>query len=273
MTADKRPRKRRAPVSSSASRSPRAGAPPALWLFDFDNTLARLEAEVDWAAARRELEPAMRASHAPERLFEKFPRGNLVLYDAWRLELDASPALNRAARAALRRASAIIEKYELAGADLAAPLEGALDLLRVLDRSGATVGIVTSNSSRTVERWLKRNRVRGAVDLIVGRDTLLALKPAADMLARALQAAATTAVRAVFVGDSESDLIAARAAHIRFLGIAASSVTRDRLAAAGAAEIFASPAALLNHANLTARPDRISRIPKRTRLVSAGEIK
>ncbi len=27
-----------------------------VWLFDFDNTLAALEGQVDWAASRRELE-------------------------------------------------------------------------------------------------------------------------------------------------------------------------------------------------------------------------
>ncbi|HYB90575.1 MAG TPA: HAD-IA family hydrolase [Candidatus Binataceae bacterium] len=273
MTADKGTRKSRAPSGSTANRIARDVAPPALWLFDFDNTLAGLEAAVDWAAARRELEPAMRAAHAPERLFEKFPRRNLVLYDAWRLELDASQALNRAARAALRRASAIIEKYELAGVDLAAPLNGALDLIGVLDRGGATVGIVTSNSSRTVERWLKRNRVRAAVDFIVGRDTLLPLKPAPDMLSRALEATAITAARTVFVGDSEADAIAARAANIRFVGIAATSDARSRLAAAGAAEIFDSPAALLSHLNLIEPPGVIASIARSTRLVSAAEIK
>jgi len=267
MTADKWPRKSRSPATHIA----RAAAQPALWLFDFDNTLARLEPAVDWAASRRELEPAMRAAHAREGLFEEFPRKNLVLYDAWRSELNASPALSRAARAALRRASVIIEKYELLGVDLAAPLDGALDLLRALDRAGATVGIVTSNSSRTVRRWLGRNRVRAAVDLIVGRDTLLPLKPAADMLARALRDAATPAARAAFVGDSESDLIAARAANVRFLGIGASAASRGQLAAAGAVEIFASPAALLSH--VVTPSNRMAHLAKSAGLVSVGEVK
>ena len=62
-------------------------APPAdptrsrkFWLFDFDNTVARLEPEVDWAGGRRELEPMLRALGVPDDVFVKFPRGNLPLY-------------------------------------------------------------------------------------------------------------------------------------------------------------------------------------------------
>src|ERR1700719_4006443 len=96
-----------------------------LWIFDFDNTLARLEPEVDWAGGRRELEPMLRGLGVPEDLFEKIPRGNLPLYSATRARLlelvgDRSSGLNAARmRSILRRASNMIEKYEIAGVDRA----------------------------------------------------------------------------------------------------------------------------------------------------------
>ncbi len=224
-------------------------------MFDFDNTLARLEPEVDWTQSRRELEPFMRRAGAPAELFEQFPRGNLMLYDAWLSHLDAGPRpngrLHVASRAALRRASAIIEKYELRGVDRAAPLPGALDLLRALNAAGAPIAIVTSNSSRTVRRWLNRNRLASCVRFIVGRDSLLPLKPSPAMIDRALQIAAATArAAAAFVGDSEADVDAARAAGVRFHAIARTAAARDRLLAAGAGRIFATPAALAIYLNL-----------------------
>jgi phosphoglycolate phosphatase-like HAD superfamily hydrolase len=241
----------------------RLGASPdvALWLFDFDNTLALLETEVDWAASRRELEAFLRKHDTPEDLFDQFPSGNLLLYDALRSRLLGNGAAVAAA-AILNQASAIIEKHELAGVDRAAPTQGALDLLRSLDARGVPIAIVTSNCSRTVARWIRRNRVGGAIRAIVGRETLRALKPAPDMVERALELCGVEAGSAALVGDSSADFNAALAAGVRFYGVAIRPASRDALVSAGASEIFASPAALGIHFNLfglegrAPKPDR-----------------
>ena len=157
-----------------------------LWMFDFDNTIARLEPEVDWAGGRLVLEPYLRSIGAPDELFARIPRGNLPLYDAYR-KLARSEISPPHMLEALRHASEIIEKIELAGVDRAQPLEGAVEILAALKASGAAVAIVTSNSSKTVARWFDRNGGGESVDAIVGRDTLLGLKPAPDMLLRALE--------------------------------------------------------------------------------------
>jgi HAD superfamily hydrolase (TIGR01509 family) len=223
-----------------------------LWMFDFDNTIARLEPEVDWAGGRLVLEPYLRSIGAPDELFARILRGNLPLYDAYRtLMLAESKRTNVTEN--LRHASEIIEKVELAGVDRAQPLEGAIEILAALKSSGAAIAIVTSNSSKTVERWFDRNR-GASVDAIVGRDTLLGLKPAPDMLLRALEQFSVDRSEAAFVGDSDADLRAAQSCGVRFYGIAPTDPARDRLLAAGAEEIFGSPAALAIHLNLpTAR--------------------
>ncbi|MGA7872518.1 MAG: HAD family hydrolase [Candidatus Binatus sp.] len=221
-----------------------------LWMFDFDNTIARLEPEVDWAGGRLILEPYLRSIGAPDELFARIPRGNLPLYDAYRTlmlaQANGAEVIER-----LRHASEIIEKIELAGVDRAQPLEGAVETLAALKQSGAAVAIVTSNSSRTVARWFDRNG-HPCVDAIVGRDTLLGLKPAPDMLIRALEVFSIDRSEAAFVGDSEADLRAAQSCGVRFYGIAPTDSARDRLLAAGAAEIFGSPAALAIQLNLPA---------------------
>ena len=184
-----------------------------LWMFDFDNTIARLEPEVDWAGGRLMLEPYLRSIGAPDQLFARIPRGNLPLYDAYRTLMLAQANQPRVAEG-LRRASEIIEKIELAGVDRAQPLEGAIEALEALKKTGAAVAIVTSNSSRTVERWFARNG-GASVDAIVGRDTLLGLKPAPDMLIRALELFSVDRSEAAFVGDSEADLMAAQSCGVR----------------------------------------------------------
>lgn len=216
-----------------------------LWMFDFDNTIARLEPVVDWPGARKVLEPYLRSVGAPAELFEKFPRRNLPLYDAYRTLTLADP--NRAqVEARLRRASEIIETAELAGVDRAEPLDGAMELLAALKAGSAAIAIVTSNSAKTVKRWFDRHP-GASIDAIVGRDSLLALKPAPDMLHRALELLSVDRSDAAYVGDSEGDVRAAAACGVRFYGIAATDNLRDQLIAAGATEIFLSPAALATH--------------------------
>ena len=221
-----------------------------LWMFDFDNTIARLEPEVDWAGGRLVLEPYLRSVGAPDELFARIPRGNLPLYDAYRTlmvtRFDRQHVIET-----LRHASDIIEKIELEGVDRAQPLDGAIETLAALKESGAAVAVVTSNSSKTVKRWFDRN-AGASVDAIVGRDTLLALKPAPDMLMRALELFSVDRSDAAFVGDSDADIRAAQSCGVRFYGIAATDSARDRLLAAGATEILGSPAALAIHLNLPA---------------------
>jgi phosphoglycolate phosphatase len=218
-----------------------------LWMFDFDNTIARLEPEVDWAGGRLILEPYLRSIGAPEELFARIPRGNLPLYDAYRTLMLAESNRTEVTER-LRHASEIIEKLELAGVDRAQPLEGAIELLAALRPTGAAIAIVTSNSSKTVQRWFDRNGV-ASVDAIVGRDTLLGLKPAPDMLIRALELFSVDRSNAAFVGDSDADIHAAQSCGVQFYGVAPTDTARDRLLAAGAKEIFGSPAALAIHLN------------------------
>jgi phosphoglycolate phosphatase-like HAD superfamily hydrolase len=247
-----------------------------LWMFDFDNTLAPLEPTVDWAGSRRELQAWLGAQGVAEALFEEFPRGNLVLYEALRARLCAGGDAARAVlargelaassgtdgggpeaaavlRAMLDGASAIIERHELAGVGAVAPAPGAIELLRTLRASGATVAIVTSNSSRTVAAWLRAQASQKVinsldlidlVDLIVGRDSGLALKPSPATVEHALAACGVAPADAAFAGDSEADLKAAAAAAVRFYGVNAKTEGRDRLTALGASPVFSSPFAM-----------------------------
>lgn len=223
------------------------GARPILWLFDFDNTLAALEPEVDWAASRRELEAFLRVEGVGNAIFEEFPKGNLLLYDALRSRLrDGACVLATTASVdlLLRRASEIIERHELLGVDRALPLPGAEELLRSLAANSASTVVVTSNSSRTVGRWLELHHLARFVRTIVGRDSMLALKPSPDSVKRALALCSASPGDAVFVGDSEADLKAAGAAQVGFYGVATRADARARLVAAGADKVFESPAAL-----------------------------
>jgi HAD superfamily hydrolase (TIGR01509 family) len=253
---------------------------PKLWMFDFDNTLAPLEPAVDWAGSRRELQAWLAAQGVAQALFEEFPRGNLVLCEALRARLcaggDAARAVLAGGASAARGggrsastgsaltdsalsysalldgASAIIERHELAGVGAVAPAPGAIELLHALRAAGGAVAIVTSNSSRTVEAWLRTRDAHHLVNLIVGRDSGLPLKPSPATVERALAVCAVAPSDAAFVGDSEADLKAAKAAGVRFYGVNAKPEGRDRLTALGASPVFSSPSAMAIYLDLPA---------------------
>jgi HAD superfamily hydrolase (TIGR01549 family) len=260
-------------IESDRMNSPNPDA--RLWLFDFDNTLATLEREVDWSGSRRELEAFLRDAGIDDEIFVEIPKGNLPLYAAlhtrWLRPPSAEAIIPTAAittvqntwsnsaaglppretaEALLRRSSEIIECHELIGVEHAQPTPGAIELLAALVARGAVVAIVTSNSSRTVARWLELHRISDLVGAIVGRDSLLALKPSPEMVQRALEIASIASTDAVFVGDSEADFGAARTAGLGFYGIAITDAARDGLVTAGAAQVFASPAAMQVHLRL-----------------------
>jgi len=260
----------------------RMNAAHALWMFDFDNTLAPLEPAVDWPKSRRELQAWLGEQGVAESLFEELPSGTLVLYETLRARLCAGGDAARAVlargeianilsnghdvlsnghnggpargsgretaaaaiRALLSGASAIIERHELARVSAVAPAHGAIELLRAIRAAGGSIAIVTSNSSRTVATWLKARHAENLVDQIVGRDSGLALKPSPAMVHHALEACAVAPADAAFAGDSDADFNAATAAAVRFYGINARAGGRQRLIALGASPVLPSPSAL-----------------------------
>ncbi len=236
-------------------------AQPKLWLFDFDTTLALLDPVVDWPTLRSQVRAVLERAHAPRKITQQSPARALAMYEAYRAHQERAPDASGAK--VLARISKLIEKFELAGVDRALPLEGTLDLFRAISARKLAAGIVTSNSSVTVRRWLSRHEVGLAIGFIVGRDSRLALKPAPAMIKRALELGGVRARDAIFVGDSEDDLRAARRARMRFIGFASDNFARDRLITAGVSEIYSSPAALAIHRNLaTARPLGGARAPE-----------
>jgi HAD superfamily hydrolase (TIGR01549 family) len=234
-------------ASRPASRAARA------WLFDFDLTLAALRYVVDSKGARREIEELLRLAGAADELFEQVPTRALPLYEAYRSRFGTTNETT------VKRASEIIEKFELAGVDRATMLEGAREVLETLAESGSRIAIVTSNSSKTIERWLDSHNARDFVSAIVGRDTMLPLKPSPAMVEHALVLLQSKPGEACFVGDSEDDFLATQATGVRFVGIASDDGARDRLLAAGSTEVFASPAALAIHLNLVTAERRDER--------------
>lgn len=162
-------------------------------LYDLDGTLVRLA--VDWVEVEREIASILRDAGAD-------PDG-LVTYEL----VDAAEEVG--VRPAVE---AVLSRHERAGARRAERLPTADELLE----DGVPTGVVSLNEETAVRIALESESLDEAVDVVVGRDTVATRKPDPEPILTALEALAVTPEKALFVGDSDSDELAARRAGVAF---------------------------------------------------------
>ncbi|MBQ0987847.1 HAD-IA family hydrolase [Streptomyces sp. F63] len=130
----------------------------------------------------------------------------------------------------------LLAAEEVRAAACAEPTPYADELVQRLHATGHALAVTTNNAAEAAETYLER---RGLAELfrphVHGRVTEpWLLKPDPDCLHRALRSTGHDAAMALMIGDSTADLLAARAAGVRFLGYARDETRRRRLLDAGA---------------------------------------
>jgi len=222
---------------------PRRIGPAAAVVLDVDGTLVEwpvfLNAEFEAARARalgriRALFPAAAAVDPP------VGRNNRELLDA------LAPALGPAELGAARRlVFAAGAGPEVLAARRVGPRPGAAGALAGLAAAGCRLAAVT-DSSRAAVGVLRRRfpGLFGRLGAVVTRDESGALKPDPAGLLLALRALGAPPALAVAAGDSAADAGAARAAGVRFVGMAGGASAPDELRAAGALAVVDGPRGL-----------------------------
>ena len=118
-----------------------------------------------------------------------------------------------------------------------APYPGIMQLLDQLHAAGCLVGIVSNKPDSTVQS-LSEALFQGKADIAVGEKAGVRRKPAPDTVLAAMEALGVTRAETVYVGDSEVDIMTARAAGVPCISVTWGFRDRDALEAAGA-ETFA----------------------------------
>ena len=99
------------------------------------------------------------------------------------------------------------------------PMPGLFEVLDTLRRSWRTA--MVTNRSATIVPLLERFGLAPHFDAVVGLCDVTRPKPAPDMVELCLARLGVEPARAVYVGDSPTDGMAARAAGVRFIGLGA----------------------------------------------------
>lgn len=115
-----------------------------------------------------------------------------------------------------------------------APYPGVMQLLDELHAAGCLVGIVSNKPDSTV-RSLADALFQGKADIAVGEKAGIRRKPAPDTVLAAMEALGATKAETVYVGDSEVDVMTARAAGVPCISVTWGFRDRDVLEEAGAA--------------------------------------
>ena len=180
-------------------------------VFDMDGTILDTLDDL-WAATNA----ALCWAGYPERTREEVR--TFVGNGAWKLIRRAVPAETPDKEA--RRVLDWYRPYYEAHSQLrTAPYPGIAEALAALRRAGMQLAVVSNKPHTTTEK-LAAYYFPDAFDAVIGAKDGVAVKPAPDMLYEAMELLGVTAAEAVYVGDSEVDILTAKNAGLPCVSVA-----------------------------------------------------
>ncbi|MEV1020515.1 HAD family hydrolase [Streptomyces sp. NPDC050264] len=205
-------------------------------LFDFDGPICRLFAGIPAPVIAREQvhwldEQGLGEVLTTAERTDEDPHGALRSLGLQRPDSDLVIEMEKR-----------LTEQELRAVHSAWPTEHADPLIRTWTAVGARLAITTNNSPEAARRYIEGRGLSGCFEPhIYGRtQDLRLLKPDPYCLNRALRAMGAAPGGALMIGDTPTDLYAAQAAGVAFLGYARSERKAGRLRDAGARRVIGS---------------------------------
>lgn len=176
--------------------------------FDLDGTLVDTASEIS-LAANRALADFGRAAHPQSAIEQLIGAGAHELMRRLLRQIDVDGALD---------VTQVLARFDQHYADTAGtlgqPYPGCRDALQSLRDTGVQLACVTNKEERHARRVLEMNELSGYFELLIGGDSLTCKKPDARVLRHVLAAFDSTPGQAAHVGDSDTDIAAARNAGV-----------------------------------------------------------
>ena len=135
--------------------------------------------------------------------------------------------------------------YDAHCAILTAPYPGIVELMEALKKAGVKQAVISNKQDRAVRR-LADEHFPGLLETAVGESESVRRKPNPDAVLAALREMDVAPEDAVYVGDTEVDLLTAQNAHLDCAVVGWGFRTEAQLRAAGAGHIFQSAEELLH---------------------------
>ncbi|GAA0607819.1 HAD family hydrolase [Kutzneria viridogrisea] len=141
-----------------------------------------------------------------------------------------------------RYVEAAFRAHELEAVNSAHATNGAHNAILKWKSTTRPLAIVSNNSTASIEAYLAKHKMQGAVDYISARvnASVEQLKPDPHLIHAALNSLSKQQARATLIGDSATDIYAARAAHVISIGYANRIEKISNLAGCGATVVITS---------------------------------
>ena len=137
-----------------------------------------------------------------------------------------------------------IVHYKDHNSDYTKPYDGIINLLNILKENGVLTAVVSNKADYAVQ-ILCNNYFRNSFDVIVGEKPEVRKKPAPDAVLNVLDQLNISRQNAIYIGDSEVDILTAANAGMDCICVDWGFRTRDQLITAGANKIVSEPEYIL----------------------------
>jgi phosphoglycolate phosphatase len=136
----------------------------------------------------------------------------------------------------LKHVESALREAEVLASQSAQPTPYAREFMRACQHTGRALAVVSNNSEAAVQSYLRAYCLKRYVDAISARTELdpTLMKPNPHFVLQALRQVGATCQSAVMIGDSETDIVSARAAGVPSIGYANKPGKEQRLYRAGA---------------------------------------
>ncbi|MFD9612120.1 HAD family hydrolase [Streptomyces sp. NPDC059083] len=199
-------------------------------LFDFDGPICNVFQGLPAPEVAKQL-AVLLAKLAPELADEAHSTDDPMVVH--QLAREGGQDVLAAVEAALTDAE--VRASSVAGA----PTSGAVETMTAARASGRRVAVGSNNSADCVHAYLSAQGLSGAVEAVIGRPILRPdpMEPSPHPLLEAATILGVSPECSALIGDSVSDIEAARAAGVGSIGFANKTDREEALAAAGAGAV------------------------------------
>jgi phosphoglycolate phosphatase len=177
-----------------------------LVLFDLEGTLVDFQWRLDEAV--KEILPVLAAFGLDTRRYRPSPDYADLFNTTRDLTQDWDP--EKSARL-FDRLGVIYDTYDGDALSRWSPYPDTLSLLDTLAASGYRLGVVSNCGTSAVHGVLAKFRLADYFDIILSRNEVSRIKPSPEGLILALERLGVPPDRALFIGDSVNDILAAQA--------------------------------------------------------------
>lgn len=131
-------------------------------------------------------------------------------------------------------------------------LDRATDLVAAIKAHGARVVLATSAPKQELDRLLELLDIDDDIYAVTSAEDVEKAKPAPDVISVALESGGVEAANAIMIGDAVWDIQAAKTAGVEAIGLLSGGTGEGDLREAGAVEVYADVAHLLEELETSA---------------------